>query len=466
MKKNYNYAYSNLRESWNSSIRTLNEYGFAADAQDLGELDFTHACLEKLVNKIEQFGEAVIDEPESKYDEEENQESQMLEYQTFPILNKGDEQETNSYELQRKVICITLTKTQQDFEFLYNDVKAELTDICSKGKADDFRGFLLENPWSSRVLVEIGFRLSMKALELKNYGILSLLFENDSNIPKYKVDLLKASLSQNDLNTVEFLLERDKYSVEEVRCILGTTEYYSSSEGIVDKLTEFLSGSSQQLIAIDYKAMFLYSHKQYEEAIALFNQVESEGENREKQMAQFYKGLCLQYSRNSDGAIEVFRSIIEGSIDEYYDNTSSIKDHAQKHLDSLDNIVGKKAKTATLKTHWESIDNVYLKSHVESLKGLFQGIKEHMDSPQELTAYTKEIISTLSRIKFIALKQKAPMEIVAAQEFSDLQDLYSHMTENINAEELNAYNSAVEEIDGTILLIGDITYGLTIEDVF
>lgn len=410
--------------------------------------------------------EVVVDEPKFEYDEKKDPEMQMHEYRLSIILDQSDEQVPDDSEIQRKLVSYILTRTKQDFEFLYQDVKAALTTMCMEENSDGFREFLLENPWSVGVLMEIGSRLSIKALELNNFAILSIMFENDPNILEHKLDTLKAALVQQNPETIRFLISEDKYSAEEVSNILGSKEYYSSSIEVIDKLTEFLSESPSKLSAINYKAMFLYSSKQYEDAILLFEEViNDEDNNRQKQVAQFYKGLCLQYSGNSDAAIEAFQLIINSDIDEYYNKNSSIKDHAQEHLDSLKGIVKKKEAITDLQSDLRSTNNEYLKKYIKDLGALLQRLNDCIESTQDLNTVKKEIINTLSRIKFIDLKLDAPREIVSAQEFNDLPELYSQMTDNIDKEALSTYNTAIDKIDNTISLIGEITGGLIIEDV-
>jgi len=465
MKKNYNYAYGNLLESWTSNIKVLGDYGFNTEVQKLGEFNFTSPCLKRLKSVIEQFEEVRIDEPELKYDEEKDAALQLHEYQLSILLarDSSNEQAQSSSEIQRKVASHALTRTRQDFEFVYKDVKSELTSMCMQNNIEGFIGFLSESPWAAGTLVETGLGLSIKLLEQNNFEMLNLIFKYDASISEYKLEVLKLALFQKNSDAVKFLV-MDKYSQEEVSSILGSKEYYSSSQEVVSELTEFLSGSQDELSAKSYGGMFLYSNSRYEDAIALFEEVIDKGVGRQKQVAQFYKGLCLQYSGDKANAISAFQLIMEGDIDEYYDSTSSIKNHAQEHLNSLNRIVERQESVAGLKKVWEENNNDFLLKHKESLTSALQHLSDHMNAPKDLTMYVKEVISTLSRIKFISLKQDAPKEIVSAEEFHDLPELYSQMLGSIDRKILHVYNTAVKEIDNTISLVGQITDGLIIDD--
>jgi len=465
MKKNYNYAYGNLLESWTFNIKVLGDYGFKTEVQKLGEFDFTSPCLKRLVSVIEQFEEVRIDEPELKYAEEQDADLQLREYQLSILLaqDNSNEQAQSSSEIQRKVASHALTRTRQDFEFIYKDVKSELTSMCMQNNIKGFIEFLSENPWAARIFVETGLGLSIKLLEQNNFEMLNLIFKYDSSISEYKLEVLKSALVQKNLNAIKFLV-MDKYSQEEVSSILGSKEYYSSSQEVISELTKFLSGSQYELSAKSYGGMFLYSNSQYKDAIALFEEVIDNGFGRQKQVAQFYKGLCLQYSGDKDNAISAFQLIMESDIDEYYDNTSSIKNHAQEHLNSLNRIVERQESVARLKKVWEENNNDFLAKYKESLVSTLQHISDHMNAPKDLTIYVKEVISILSRIKFISLKQEAPKKIVSAEEFHDLPELYSQMLESIDERTLEVYNTAIKEIDDTISLIGQITDGLIIDD--
>lgn len=461
MKKNYNYAYDNLLRSWTDNIQALKSNNLTELAQILGDFEFTRSCLERLkgvINQLEELSEESLNLP--LHDSQPS----SLNKRSPLMLEDTDEKVMSSSEMQRKMACYSLERTRQDFEFMYKDIKSELAKICQQNDTIKFKELLLVSPWMVGALVEIGKELSIQALTQSNFEMFDLIVLSDSNFSQYKLEVLKTVLFQKNLDVIKFLLA-GKYSPGEVSGLLGSKEYYASSREIVEEITKFLSESPAKLSAKNYNAMFLYSNHLYKESIDLFEEVIIEGIGRQKQLAQFYKGLCLQYSGDIVNATVVFKSIVEGDIDEYYDKASSIKHHAQQHLDSLDNILGKQTRIIILEKEWKEDNNPYLEKHKEPLGILLHQIYEHMNSPSDLTVDVKKVISSLSKIKFISIKQDAPKEIVSAQEFLDLPDLYSHMISNLDGAELDRYCKAVQQIEHTIEVIGEITVGLIVSEV-
>ncbi len=446
MKKNYNYAYDNLLRSWSDSVEALKSNNLAGMLQVLGEFRFTRLCLEKLKDVINQLED--VDQVESKHNGE----------------SLDREGEVVASEMQRKMACYQLERTKQDFEFMYEDIKADLTGICRSNDIMRFEELLPSTiPWMVGALTEVSRALSTQALSQGNFKMFSLIVLNDPNFSQYKLELLKTVLSEKNLSALKFLLV-DMYSPGEVSSLLGSKEYYASSVEVVEEVTKFLSNGPAKLSAMSYNAMFLYSNHQYDQAVHLFEVVIDEGVGRQKQVAQFYVGLCCQYSGDIGKAVAVFRSIIEGDIDEFYDKTSSIKQHAQRHLDSLDSILGKQVRIGALEKEWIEGQNLYLEKYKGSLGSLLHQVYEDMNSPSNLTVSVKKVLGSLSKIKFIDLKQEAP-KIASVQEFFDLPDLYDRMISSLDTTELGRYCEAVQRIEHTIEVIGETTAGLVVTDV-
>lgn len=470
MKKNYNYAYDNLFRAWDDSVVALKSNNLEEMAQVLGEFKFTHLCLKKLKDVIYRLEEMKVDQAVLKH----STESLGLLHDSLPsslaepypsMLEDVDEKVMTSYEMQIKMSCYLLERTKQDFETMYESVKSDLTEICQSNNIMKFEELLpSSSPWMVGALTEVGKMLSIHALLQGNFKMFSLIALNDPNFSQYKLELLKTVLSEKNLSALKFLLI-DMYSPGEVSSLLGSKEYYASSVEVVEEVTKFLSNGSAKLSAMSYNAMFLYSNHQYDEAIHLFEMVMAEDVGRQKQVAQFYVGLCFQYSGEVGKAVAIFKSIIEGDIDEYYDKTSSIKEHAQSHLDSLDSISGKQVRIGALEKEWVENNNLYLKKHKGVLVSLLHQVYEDMNSPSKLTVSVKKVLGSLSKIKFISLKQEAPKEIVSAREFSDLPGIYSSMTSKMDKAELDEYHQAIGLIGHSIDVVGETTAGLVVTDV-
>jgi hypothetical protein len=448
--KNYNYAYDNLLKSWSSGTKELSrlaEMGEIELTETLGEFEFTSSCLKRLENMITQLEE--IDDSRG--------------------FNR-DEAMSRS-EMQRKMTWFLLERTRQDFGFIYANIKSDLTEIA-RGRVAEFEELLSKSPWMVGALAEIGKELSIEALSEKNFEMFSLIASKDPNFSQYKPELLKTVLSEKNLGTLKFLLV-DMYSPGEVSSVLGSKEYYASSREIIEEITKFLSDNPS---AVSYKAMFLYSQGIYPEAGVLFEGVHGEG--REKQIAQYYKGLCFQYSGDSKGATGAFESVIKSDTDGCYDKTSSIKQHAQQHLDSLK---GEKTPVEKLAVTWKEIANSYLKKYEAVISaalskvcaslppsspnepGVISGTSVvQSPSPSKLAAAVEEAKKVLSKIKFINLKQDAPPEIVSAQEFRDLPKIYSSLVSKLDKAELGKYCAAVEQIEDAIKVVGETVAGFDV----
>lgn len=308
--KNYNYAHDGLRESWSSGAKELSKLAEMRETgltETLGKFEFTCSCLERLVNVI----------------------TQLEEIDGSREFNR-DEAMSRS-EMQWKMTCFVLERIRYDFGWIYGDVKSNLTQICHKNEIGEFEKLLSESSWMVGALAEIGKELSIEALSKKNFKMFDLIASKDPNFSQHRIEILKTVLSKKDLDAAQFLLS--KCSPEDISNVLGSKEYYGSSREVIEEITKFCSN---ELSAKKYKAMFLYSKGEYGDAVGLFDEVIKGGAGREKQIAQYYKGLCLQYSGGSKEEVtRAFKSVMESDIDGYYDKTSSIKQHAEKRLDSL-----------------------------------------------------------------------------------------------------------------------------------
>lgn len=468
MKKNYNYAYGNLMKSWGSSTKELSklaEMGETGLTKTLGKFEFNYSCLERLENMITQLEE--IDDS----------------------LGFDRDEAVSRSEMQRKIARVLLERTRQDFGWVYKDVKSDLTRIYQKNGISKFEELLSESPWMVGVLAEIGKELSIYALsesdsKERDFKMFDLIASKDPDFSQYKFEILKTQLSEG-LGVVKSLLASGGYSSREgLPGLLGSKEYYASSEGIVEVITGFLADGPHKLSAMNYEAMFLYYKGEYKKAVGLFDkvikdEVIKDGAGREKQIAQYYKGLCLQYSGDSKGATGAFESVIKSDTDERYDATSSVKQHAKERLDSLER---KKTPVEELAAKLKGSANSYLEKYAAAISDALGKVCAslplslsnepgeisavvHPHSPSKLAIAVEEAKKVLSKIKFIDLKQETPSKIVSAQEFRDLPKIYSSLVSKLDeAEEkkLAEYCAAVKHIEEAINVVGETETGFDV----
>ncbi len=456
MKKNYAYAYKTLQKTGKNAKKLLPK----SILVKIDDSKLNYNSLDSLNKALELLGHYTYTREETTsiiIDHSLPETTQLQNYQ-MQVISSGDRNTSFSLdEMNFKIAERNLERYQSDFYQLLSDIYKNIKMLCIENNSEELKNLLSENIWMKDMLADYNGELGILMAQQGKKDILEIIYPQ---LQEYKQNMLSVAAENNQESCVKYLLDQGADPIP----LLKTNNYYKNTV-IADLFIDSLYQQNLTKVGNYHKGRCLYEDNKFEDAIKVFEDVDDNSPLFIH--ALYFKGLCYQHSKQYQLAKEVFQNVQELS------NITEIKIKAEQGFKNVELLISQEKRTEQTKTNIlssleKAISNTLINNEIN--QEFKKDVVNFCDSLEklehsEITKKYKCLEQKLNKAKYIEIGNNIDNKILIASKFENIPSLFKQYVPNSEEEKkYQDYKNAIDIVDETLKLIGEISQGLVIED--